>query len=368
MTHLTGSPKVLFLGLLTILLAAQAPTLGYTAESSTQSDQAVIPELELIKEEETVSIASRYEQPISQAPANVYVITDEDIRQSGAPDLPTILRRVPGLEVMQTTGTDFNVSARGNNQLTANKMLVMVDGRSIYIDAAGIMFWKMIPVTLPEIKRIEVLNGPASYLYGFNALDGIINIITKSPEEMKGTTLQFGGGEFGTISSAAVHAGKVGKFGYRLSAGHDQTAQWQDRNALSFRSNKFNLQTEYDFSDLSKLQISGGLVDSNRYEGPVNESSTGQGKPAHGYAHMAYERPNFFIRGFWNHFPSVSDPVTNPLLASFLLNTDRAGNRLNSTTADTYLSSNSKCNTTGPDGLRCCHVKEILSTHECGRP
>jgi iron complex outermembrane receptor protein len=333
------------------VLVAQAPLPGYTEESSTRSDeappqqatgnaakenQALIPELELIKEEETVSIASRYEQPISQAPANVYVITDEDIRQSGAPDLPTILRRVPGLEVMQMTGTDFNVSARGNNQLTANKMLVMVDGRSIYIDAAGTMFWKMIPVTLPEIKRIEVLKGPASYLYGFNALDGIINIITKSPEEMKGTTVQFGGGEFGTISSAAVHAGKVGKFGYRLSGGHDQTAQWHDRNALSFRSNKFNLQTEYDLSGLSKLQISGGLIDSNRYEGSVNENSTGQGKPAQGYAHMAYERPNFFIRGFWNHFSSVSDEVTNPLLASFLLNTDRAGNRLSSNTADTY--------------------------------
>ena len=128
--------------MLTILLVAQAPTSGYAEGLSTQPGQAVIPELELIKEEETVSIASRHEQPISQAPSNVYVITDEDIRHSGATDIPTILRRIPGLEVMQTTGADFNVSARGNNQLTANKMLVMVDGRSIYVDAAGIVFWE----------------------------------------------------------------------------------------------------------------------------------------------------------------------------------------------------------------------------------
>ena len=336
MTRLTGPQKFLWLGMLTILLVAQAPTSGYAKESSAQSSQAVIPELELIKEEETVSIASRYEQPISQAPSNVYVITDEDIRHSGAPDLPTVLRRVPGLDIMQVTGADFNVSARGNNQLVANKMLVLVDGRSIYLDAQGVVNWKMIPVTLPEIKRIEVQKGPASSLYGFNALDGIINIITKSPEEMKGTTLQFGGGEFGTISSAAIHAEKIGKFGYRLSAGHDQTAQWHDRNALSFRSNKFNLQTEYELSSLSKLKISGGLVDSNRLEGPASDTVTSQTKPAQGYAHVAYERPNFFIRGFWNHFSSVSDSVTNPLLASFLLITDRAGNRLSSTTADTY--------------------------------
>ena len=336
MTRLTGPLKTLLLGILTIVLVAQAPLPGHTEELSTQPDQALIPELQLIKEEETVSIASRYEQPISQAPANVYVITDEDIRQSGAPDLPTVLRRIPGIEVMQTTGADFNVSARGDNQLLANKMLVLVDGRSIYVDAQGSVYWKMIPVTLPEIKRIEVLKGPASSVYGFNALDGIINIITKSAEEMKGTTLQFGGGEFGTISSAAVHAEKIGKFGYRLSAGHDQTAQWHDRNALSFRSNKFNLQTEYDLSSLSKLKISGGLVDSNRFEGPANELTTAQETPAQGYAHVVYERPNFFIRGFWNRNTVVSDPVTNPILAPFYLNTDRAGNRLFSGTADTY--------------------------------
>ena len=97
-------------------------------------------ELELLKEEETISIASRYEQPISEAPSNVYVITDEDIRSSGATDLPTVLRRIPGIEVMQMTGAEFNVSARGNNQPNANKMMVLVDGRSIYLDIQGGVF------------------------------------------------------------------------------------------------------------------------------------------------------------------------------------------------------------------------------------
>jgi iron complex outermembrane recepter protein len=205
-------------------------------------------ELELLKEEETVSIASRYNQPISEAPSNVYVITDDDIRHSGATDLPTVLRRIPGMEVMQTTGADFNVSVRGDNQLDANKLLVLIDGRSIYIDAQGSVLWKLLPITLPEIKRIEVLKGPASSIYGFNAFDGIINIITKSPEEMRGITLQFGGGEFGTISSAAVHAGTLGHLGYRLSIGQDQNQQWRNRNALAFRSQKLNVLTEYALS------------------------------------------------------------------------------------------------------------------------
>src|SRR5678815_1458865 len=256
--------------LLTVGLASMAqaePPAPVDAEALPEA--ALTQELELIKEEESVSIASRYEQPISQAPSNVYVITDEDIRQSGATDLPTVLRRIPGIEVMQVTGADFNVSVRGDNQLTANKLLVMVDGRSIYVDTQGQVYWKAIPVTLPEIKRIEVLKGPASVLYGFNAFDGIINIITKSPAEMKGTTLQFGGGEYGTISSAAVQAGRYKNWGYRLSVGRDQTNQWRDRDALAFRDNKFNGQFEYTPGDGSKVTITGGLVDMNRFDGPV---------------------------------------------------------------------------------------------------
>ena len=336
MTKLTGSRISLWLGMLTIVLIAQAPTSGYTEEVSTQPDQVSIPELELIKEEETVSIASRYEQPISEAPSDVYVITDEDIRQSGAPDLPTVLRRVPGIEVMQTTGAEFNVSARGDNQLVANKMLVMVDGRSIFVDAHAQVYWKAIPVTLPEIKRIEVLKGPASAVYGFNAFDGVINIITKSPEEMKGTTLQFGGGEFGTISSAAINAGTVGKFGYRLSVGRDQTQQWRNRDSLAFRSNKFNVQTEYALSSESKLSISGGLVDSNRYDGPLYATSLDLATPALGYAHAVYERKNFLIRAFWNQWDDTVDHRTNPLIANFLRVTDRNFSQTWKFRADTY--------------------------------
>jgi iron complex outermembrane receptor protein len=335
-TQLTGPQKSLLIAMLTMMIIAQAPLPGYTEELPTQSKQAVIPELELIKEEETVSIASRYEQPISQAPSNVYVITDEDIRHSGATDIPTILRRVPGLDVMQTTGAEFNVSARGNNQILANKMLVLVDGRSIFVDAQAIVYWKAIPVTLPEIKRIEVLKGPASALYGYNAFDGVINIITKSPQEMKGTTLQFGGGEFGAISSAAIHANTIGKFGYRLSVGHDQNTQWRNRDALAFRSHKFNLQTEYALSSDSKLSVSGGLVDTNRFDGPLSGASFNTATPALGYANAVYERPNFFLRAYWNRWDDTVNILTHPLLANFLRFTDQNGSSSVRFRADTY--------------------------------
>jgi iron complex outermembrane recepter protein len=336
MTRLTGLQKPLWLGFLTIVCVAQAPSPGHTEEMRPKSNQALIPELELMKEEETISIASRYEQPISQAPANVYVITDEDIRHSGATDIPTILRRIPGIEVMQMTGAEFNVSMRGNNQIFSNKLLVMVDGRSIYVDALGFVFWKMLPVTLPEIKKIEVLKGPASALYGFNAFDGIINIITKSPDEMKGTTVQFGGGELGTISSAAIHAGKTGDFGYRLSVGRDQNQQWRDRDALAYRSHKFNLQTEYALSSLSKLTLSGGLIDANRYDGPISDVRIIAATPALGYAHVTYERPNFFVRGFWNSVADSPYNPTNPLLGTLVALTERDGDTRSKIRTNSY--------------------------------
>ena len=112
----------------------------------------------IMKEEnESVSRGPGQEEPISKAPANVYVITDEDISHSGATDIPTILRRIPGMEVMQVTGADFNVSVRGNNQEAANHLLVLVDGRPIYEYAFGSVFWSLLPVTLPEIDRKSVV-------------------------------------------------------------------------------------------------------------------------------------------------------------------------------------------------------------------
>lgn len=93
--------------------------------------------------EETVSIASRYEQATSRAPSEVYVITDDDIRHPGATDIPTLLRRVPDMAVMQTNAADFNVSVRSNNPLHADKLLVLVNGRSTYIDQSGQVPWKL---------------------------------------------------------------------------------------------------------------------------------------------------------------------------------------------------------------------------------
>ena len=280
--------------------------------TDTESDILLI----LKEEKESISRGLGKEEPISQAPSNVYVITDEDIRHSGATDIPTLLRRVPGMEVMQMTGADFNVSVRGNNQTAANHLLVLVDGRPIYEYAFGSTFWSLLPVTLPEIKKIEVMKGPSAAIYGFNAYDGVVNIVTKTPHEMKGNTkgtfVQFGGGELGTIRSTAIQAGTHGDFGYRLSFGHDQNQKWSDRNSLALRSNKFNLLTDYTLNDGAKVSLSGGLVSSNRYDGQVFDAIHELSQISNGYVAAAYERPNFFIRTSWTRWQRSSLELLAP--------------------------------------------------------
>lgn len=312
------------------------PTASAQPAPDTNVQEVRIEELELMKEEESVP---RMEEsvsigrgmfpgklePISESPSNVYIITDDDIRQSGAIDIPTVLRSVPGIEVMQVTGADINVSARGNNQLRANKMLVLVDGRSIFLDTQGEVLWKNIPVTLLEIKRIEVLKGPAGSIYGFNAFDGVINIITKSAAELKGATLQFGGGEYGTISSSAVVGAVHGNWGLRLSTGHNQTNQWNNRDSLAFRNNLFNGQVEHHFSGDSKLTLQGGIVDSNRYYGPIVDTVVTNQQPSQRYTNLTYERLNFFIRAFWTGTSQPGTISTSPSLSRFFRITDNNG-------------------------------------------
>jgi iron complex outermembrane receptor protein len=293
-------------------------------------------ELEFLKEE-TVSIASLREQPISEAPSNVYVITDEDIRESGAIDIPRLFRRIPGMEVMQVTSAEYNVSVRGDNQLVANKLLVMIDGRSIYEDAYGSVFWTNLPITLPEIKRIEVLKGPAAALYGFNAVDGVINIITKSPEEMGEALVQVGAGELGTVRAAAIHAKQYEKFGYRLSVGHDQNKKWGDRDSLGLRQTKFNLHTQYALPSDSMIKLQGGFLTNDRFDGQTFETIAEDTTDiTSGFVNGLYERSNFLIRGWWKYWRQKNEESVDSQLSPFFSIFDRTGNTFQRRERNTY--------------------------------
>lgn len=214
---------------------------------------------------------------------------------------------------------------RGNNQVLANKLLVLVDGRSIYHDQTGVVLWKLLPVALTEIKRIEVLKGPASAVYGFNAFDGVVNIITKSPEELRGSTLQLAGGGLGTILTTAVHAGTFGNWGYRLSGGHEQNQRWSDRNAPALNSQRISGMAEYHFSHNGRLRAEAGIGRANPYNGSVSDAAFSDAHNSKTYGLLSYEYNGLLVRGWWNGLFFKTTDTFAPPLAPFLTITDRLG-------------------------------------------
>ncbi len=165
----------------------------------------------------TVSTASKSDRALNETPSAVYVITAEDIRRSGLTSLPEILRLAPGVQVASMDANRWAISIRGHNDEFASKLLVLIDGREIYTPLFSGVFWDMHDYVTEDIDRIEVVRGPGATMWGSNAVNGVINIITKDSKNTQGTLLSaFTGGEESWIGSAR-YGGKLGdKGGYRV--------------------------------------------------------------------------------------------------------------------------------------------------------
>jgi iron complex outermembrane receptor protein len=134
-----------------------------------------------------VSSVSRHPERLADAPAAVYVITSDDIRRSGVTTLAEALRLAPNLQVARVNASSYAISARGFNSESANKLLVMIDGRSVYTPLHSGVFWDAQDVMLADVDRIEVISGPGGTLWGANAVNGVINILTRSAKDSVGT-------------------------------------------------------------------------------------------------------------------------------------------------------------------------------------
>ena len=178
--------------------------------------------IEELAQIEVTSVSKKAER-LSDAAASVYVITADQIRRSGATSLPDVLRSAPNLQVAQTSGHGYAISARGFNGSSSsapNKLLVMIDGRSVYTPLFSGVFWDVQDVMLEDVERIEVISGPGGTLWGTNAVNGVINIITRSAADTQGTLVSAGYGTRGA-DGAARHGGKLGNGGnYRVYFKH----------------------------------------------------------------------------------------------------------------------------------------------------
>jgi iron complex outermembrane receptor protein len=164
-----------------------------------------------------VTSVSKKQQTTSQAAAAVFVISREDIRRSGALNIPDLLRMVPGLDVAQIDASKWAISARGFNGQYSDLLLVMVDGRAVYNPIFAGVFWDSQNVALEDIERIEVIRGPGAAVWGSNAVNGVINIITRSAEDSQGGYVVGGAGNAGTGQETIGYGGRVPGLGaYRL--------------------------------------------------------------------------------------------------------------------------------------------------------
>ena len=222
---------------LVLALALPASAQQPAAQQPAPADQAQDPDHPVSFEEQIVVTASRTDQQLVNAPASVSVITNETIQNTPATNMGDLLRAVPGINISQLTARDVNITTRGATSTLATSQLALVDGRSVYLDFFGMVMWDLVPTNPSEIKQIEVIRGPASAVWGANAMTGVVNVITLSPRELaatgRGESLTIGAGFFdrdatgvdngtgGLFYVNGTHAQAVNdKWAYKLSAGY----------------------------------------------------------------------------------------------------------------------------------------------------
>jgi iron complex outermembrane receptor protein len=157
----------------------------------------------------SVTSVSKKAEPLADAASAISVITQEDLQRSGAKSIPEALRLVPGMDVAQLSASSWAISARGFQGEFANKLLVLMDGRSVYTPSFSGVFWDVQDTLMEDIERIEVIRGPGAAVWGANAVNGVVNIITKGSQETQGGLATLSGGSELNVAAAGRYGGKI---------------------------------------------------------------------------------------------------------------------------------------------------------------
>jgi iron complex outermembrane recepter protein len=211
-----------------------------------------------------VTSASKKEQKLSQVAAAIFVITQEDIRRSGATSIEDVLRVVPGLDVAQINGSTWAIGARGFNAQLSNKLLVLVDGRIVYTEAFGGVYWDAVDLPLEDIDRIEIIRGPGGSIWGANAVNGIISIFTKRAAASRGGLISATGGNLVQGSGTVEYGDTLGKeTAFRLFTKYINEGEMGDLNGRSgddgWHSLRGGFRTDSNLSPKDSLTVEGNL-------------------------------------------------------------------------------------------------------------
>jgi iron complex outermembrane receptor protein len=199
------------------ILLASVLAVCLTATTEAQTSRSV-PDVTAMSMEDLMNMqvtsVSKRTQKVADAAAAIFVITQEDIRRSGATSIPEALRLVPGLQVARIDQNKWAIGSRGFNGRFDNKLLVLIDGRSVYTPLFSGVYWNVQDVMLEDVDRIEVIRGPGATLWGANAVDGVINVITKKAKSTQSALLTAGGGTEERAAGGVRYGGKLGDHTY----------------------------------------------------------------------------------------------------------------------------------------------------------
>lgn len=286
--HFWGFPARSWLLSLTVWLLALVVTPSVHAQHLATRDLTELSIEDLMSVE--VTTVSRKAQRLSDSAAAVFVITNEDIRRSGATSIAEALRMVPGLEVARISANSWAITSRGFNGQYSNKLLVLMDGRSVYDPLYSGVFWNVQDTLLEDVARIEVIRGPGASLWGANAVNGVINIITKPAAETQGGMATGGFGNEEKGFGALRYGGKIGNNAhYRAYAKYfnrDDSESLQGGEAHDgWDIARGGGRIDWRFSDRDELTVQGDYYNgevgnegtyyslSPPYETPLTESS-----------------------------------------------------------------------------------------------
>jgi len=283
----------------------------YASHLSAQTE-AVVPspsELKKLSVEELMDIevtsVSKHAEKLSEAAAAIQVITQEEIRRSGASSLPEALRLASNLEVAQVDSRQWAISARGFNSTTANKLLVLIDGRTVYTPLYAGVFWDVQDTLLEDIERIEVISGPGATLWGANAVNGVINVTTKKAKDTQGLILEGGGGtelrdfaglRYGGTLASNLHYRVYGKYFERDSSvlpdGRDATNDW--------RVGQGGFRLDWDASEANLITLQGDGYDGRAAQAGVSNTGMSGGNVVGRWSHTVSESSDFRLQLYYD--------------------------------------------------------------------
>ncbi len=270
----------------------------------------------------TVVSASRIAQDPLDSPSTLTVLTDEDIRLTGTTHLPDLLRRVVGVDAMSLASSNTDIAIRGFNRKISNKVLILIDGRSTYLDFVGYTFFELLPISLEEIDRIEIIRGPGSAVYGANAVTGVINIITKTPGERPENVVTADIGSPGFGRGTVMTNGRSNNTSYRIAAGYHQMGRWAKEFAdpaggsepffedqdNAMRVRRANVRLDQTFGTKGYASLSGGVVDGTAEFFNLGALSNFALDGNHEYLRGDLSWGSAHFRTFWNSDHGLTGP------------------------------------------------------------